>query len=379
MDNSSYALVLTGAVRPGHAPETVWPALATYFRMDEGKLDQLRARAPLAIKQGDDLGKLQTLQAGIAAAGAQAELCAPDGRPALFVLLDRAPRGPVPRVYVEECVGHGLWPGDLNVAEVGSNAWAPYRDYAAPAPPEPQPAFAAAEAVEPAPPRPSAPFAPSAGPPDPAAAAPLPLPPGPAIHAGFWRRCAAAVLDGFLIGVAVMLLQAALGLGLPEPLPAQPLEALLGGMLLAVLVALAAQWLYFAAFESAAVQATPGKLALGLKVVDDGGRRIGFARASGRYFGKILSGLVLNVGYLLAGWTGRKQALHDLLAGTLVVFRGVDADRPLPIERPSMPWYGWVLNMVVVGACLLAALAVFLIGGSLDQLTASAVRGGYGF
>jgi len=127
MENSNYALVLTGAVLPGHAPESVWPALAAYFRMEPDKLaNQLIARAPLTVKQSDDLGKLQTLQAGTAAVGAEAEICAPDGRPALFVLLDNAPRGPVPRVFVEERVEHGLWPDSLAAAEAAGSGSVQY-------------------------------------------------------------------------------------------------------------------------------------------------------------------------------------------------------------------------------------------------------------
>jgi uncharacterized RDD family membrane protein YckC len=60
-------------------------------------------------------------------------------------------------------------------------------------------------------------------------------------------------------------------------------------------------------------------MALGLKVTDTEGRQISFARASGRHFAKILSGMILLIGYIMAGFTERKQALHDVIAGTLVV------------------------------------------------------------
>jgi uncharacterized RDD family membrane protein YckC len=60
-------------------------------------------------------------------------------------------------------------------------------------------------------------------------------------------------------------------------------------------------------------------MALGIRVTDLDGGRISFGRATGRYFGKILSGLILGIGFLMAAFTERKQALHDLLAGTLVV------------------------------------------------------------
>jgi uncharacterized RDD family membrane protein YckC len=65
--------------------------------------------------------------------------------------------------------------------------------------------------------------------------------------------------------------------------------------------------------------ATLGKMALGIKVTDMSGNPVSFARASGRYFGKILSGLTLGIGYIIAGFSQQKQALHDILAKTLVV------------------------------------------------------------
>jgi uncharacterized RDD family membrane protein YckC len=71
--------------------------------------------------------------------------------------------------------------------------------------------------------------------------------------------------------------------------------------------------------ESSKHQGTVGKLILKIKVTDTSGNRISFARATGRYFGKILSGMILLIGYIMAGFTERKQALHDILAGCYVI------------------------------------------------------------
>jgi uncharacterized RDD family membrane protein YckC len=60
-------------------------------------------------------------------------------------------------------------------------------------------------------------------------------------------------------------------------------------------------------------------MALGLKVIDLYGNRISFARATGRHFAKYISGVILGIGYIMAGFTERKQALHDMIAGTLVI------------------------------------------------------------
>lgn len=131
-------------------------------------------------------------------------------------------------------------------------------------------------------------------------------------------------------------------------------------------------WLYYAVCESSPWQATPGKLALGLAVTDATGRRIGFTRASGRYFGMFASALTLGVGFLLAGWTSRKQALHDFIAGCCVVRKAglaawqrdgearPETARPVPAATMTgMP--GWAIALIVVvggGFMMIPVLAI---------------------
>ena len=366
---TKYALVLTGSALPGYAADSVWPALAGYFRMDPAKLnDQVLVRAPLTIKESDDLGKLQTLQAGAASIGAEAEICAPDGRPALFVLLDGTARGPVPRVFVEERIEHGLWPGDLMIAEVGTNAWRPFRELS--------PAAAPAASAEPVAEEPDV-YAAAARP---AGYAPTSsadyghnlagssvaeaegetqtLPAGDAIHAGFWRRVAAIIMDGFIVGIIGWIISFVLLIGLAT---SGSINALIAGVFLNYAVVIVVNWLYSALQESSAAQATLAKRAMGIKVTDDQARRISFGRATGRFFGKIISGMVLYIGFMLAGWTARKQALHDMMANTFVVFGDVKPGQPLPTVRPPMPWYGWVINilfLLLVPLGILAAIAI---------------------
>jgi uncharacterized RDD family membrane protein YckC len=88
------------------------------------------------------------------------------------------------------------------------------------------------------------------------------------------------------------------------------------------LVNIVVSWLYYALQESGPHQATLGKRICGLKVIDQNGQRISFGRASGRYFGMILSGCTCGIGYLMAAWTERKQALHDMMAGTFIIRTG---------------------------------------------------------
>lgn len=388
MAGGSYALVLTGEILPAFTEEAVWPRLAAYFRIDESKLrSQLVARAPLTIKQGDDLGKLQTLAAGIAAVGAEAEICAPDERADLFVVRTGNARGPMPRVFVDDRVERGLWPRTIQVAEVGSNVWQVYGERADIAPPPardevPAEAFDADTAI----PRDTArAYRPTAaidtGHSLAAAATPttdelgaLRLPPGATIHAGFWRRCAAMAIDGLLIGLVAGAVQAGLAMAgfamlMPHSDGGMPnILALVPMLTFAMLIAFVGQWLYFALFEASAGQATPGKRAMGLKVVGETGHRIGFGQATGRYFGKILSGMIFNIGYLMAGLTARKQALHDLMANTFVVFRAVEPGSPPPAERPPMPWYGWLINLLVFGLPIAIIVVVILLGGAQSGL-----------
>jgi uncharacterized RDD family membrane protein YckC len=130
-------------------------------------------------------------------------------------------------------------------------------------------------------------------------------------YAGFWRRFAAWLIDYILVGVVTGILVAILG--------AIGGDAGTGfGYILSVIGSL----LYYSVLESSANQATVGKMALGIQVTDLQGNRISFGRALGRTLAKILSGLILLIGYIMAAFTAKKQGLHDMIAGTLVVKKG---------------------------------------------------------
>ncbi len=168
-------------------------------------------------------------------------------------------------------------------------------------------------------PSPSAAAAPQAGS---YAAAPAYQAAGTGTHyGGFWIRVIAAIIDAIIVRVVIspitimfggMSWLAGMGSGVPHLG-----MALLGGGI-SVLAIIAAGWLYEAFMESSSYQATLGKMIFGMKVTDLHGNRISFARATGRHFAKILSGMILCIGFIMAGLTERKQGLHDMLAGTLV-------------------------------------------------------------
>ncbi len=136
-------------------------------------------------------------------------------------------------------------------------------------------------------------------------------------YAGFWRRAVAAIVDTILFMFVTFILMFALGAALfvgeagEAAAMAVPIALNLGMIV--------GMWLYFALMESSKLQATLGKLVIGVVVSDLDGNRISFGRATGRYFGKFVSSVILGIGYMMAGWTGRKQALHDIMAKCLVI------------------------------------------------------------
>jgi uncharacterized RDD family membrane protein YckC len=141
-------------------------------------------------------------------------------------------------------------------------------------------------------------------------------------YGGFWIRFVAVIIDGILVGIVVWPVSAiiALIIGLAGGSVGMPIIGVhLVGHVARSGLFFFAGWIYEATMESSSKQATVGKMALGLKVTNLQGQRISFARATGRHFAKIVSKLTLLIGYIMAGFTERKQALHDMIAGTLVV------------------------------------------------------------
>ena len=123
-------------------------------------------------------------------------------------------------------------------------------------------------------------------------------------YAGFWLRFLASLIDLAIVAIATGIITSVLGLSGSRTF----------------LFYLIAAWLYSALMESSGSQATVGKMALsGLRVTNLSGERITFGRATGRHFSKFVSAISFLVGFMMAGWTSKKQALHDMMAQTLVV------------------------------------------------------------
>ena len=162
-------------------------------------------------------------------------------------------------------------------------------------------------------------------------------------YANFWARFAAVLLDVIILYIPTSIVSAiifssfggyaaiakltAIGSATNEAETAEAMSQFVADIMPAYLISLAitvlAMWLYNALMESSSKQATLGKMALGMVVVNPKGKRLSFARATGRFFSKFLISSILTIGfgYILAAFTEKKQALHDMIAGTLVVNR----------------------------------------------------------
>ncbi len=145
-----------------------------------------------------------------------------------------------------------------------------------------------------------------------------------AAYAGFWLRAIAYLVDCIILGIVAgitilgpLMRHAGLSLDNPWVIFSNTNRQVLAINLSMIMVS----WLYWALLESSRWQATLGKKLLGLYVTDLQGKPVTFARASGRYFGKLISSFTLLIGYFMAGFTEKKQALHDLLSSCLVLRR----------------------------------------------------------
>lgn len=140
-------------------------------------------------------------------------------------------------------------------------------------------------------------------------------------YVGFWRRVVAAIIDGIILNIVFWVLSFALPIYEQQTFSTGDASFNFAVSLttLGTILSIVISWLYSALLESSARGATIGKMAVSARVTDLSGERISFGRATGRYFAKILSGVILGIGFLMVAFTARKQGLHDMLAGTLVM------------------------------------------------------------
>ena len=141
-------------------------------------------------------------------------------------------------------------------------------------------------------------------------------------YAGFWKRFFAGIIDALvvLLGAMITLFFIFIGVAIAGGSTDSSDETTEAIVLLFLLFHRGVSWLYFAILEASPTQGTLGKIALSIKVTDLNGQPIGFGKATGRYFAKLLSSLLF-VGYVMIGVTQKKQGLHDMVSGCLVVDR----------------------------------------------------------
>src|SRR5688572_7211372 len=181
----------------------------------------------------------------------------------------------------------------------------------------------------------------------------------PAAYGGFWIRFLAYFVDGLILGVGGLIVLVA--------------AAFAGDAfaLLATLIVIIGPFVYFAALQSSARQATYGKALVGLKVADNGGNRISFPRSLARELAKLISAFPLMIGFLLAAFAKRKQALHDMVASTVVVRESpghVLAALAITAIGVAAP----VVVAVVFGAALFMAFMGGMTGGMLGEIAMQA-------
>jgi uncharacterized RDD family membrane protein YckC/Tfp pilus assembly major pilin PilA len=167
------------------------------------------------------------------------------------------------------------------------------------------------------------------------------------------------LIDYMVIGAGSFVAFLVMGVVIAVAARASPAAGIASALLVPVFW-LIVPWLYFAFMESSSQQATLGKLAVGVMVTDLAGQRIGFGRATGRYWGKFVSALILYIGYIMAAFTARKQALHDVMADTLVVHRATPGTTNAG-DSGALP--GWAIALIIAGcfvpvAGILAAIAI---------------------
>ena len=152
-------------------------------------------------------------------------------------------------------------------------------------------------------------------------------------YAGFWKRFLAVIIDGIIIGcvrwIIILPILGTMGIGVAseirsldgeDPATALPIIATIMAMIgISALISTAIWILYYSFMESSKFQASVGKLALGIIVTDMNGNKLDFSKAFVRNICKLISSMIMFIGYIMAGFTEKKQALHDMIASTLVV------------------------------------------------------------
>jgi len=157
--------------------------------------------------------------------------------------------------------------------------------------------------------------------------------PRPVEYAGFWLRVWAGSIDLLLEALAALLLIAVMDVAMRIISPRfglSPITARYVTGIAFIFVLAVGAWLYCAFAESSSWRATVGKRIIGLQVVTSSGGQLSFGQATVRHFMKFLSLFTAAVGFMMAGWTKRRQALHDMPSDSIVI----------RVAEPSLSLFG---------------------------------------
>ena len=203
-------------------------------------------------------------------------------------------------------------------------------------------------------------FCPQCG--QPLAGAAATSPAGESVHASFWLRVGAYLIDQFVLGAVAMAGFMMFGIGvLGITLAAEDRPEFGAPLVFAFLELLALMivvpWLYNAILESSPRQATLGKMACGIKVTDLQGERISFGRATGRHFAQWITDMSWLIGYLMVAFTKKRQSLHDMIAETVVVGAMVEPARVVSAP-PARRMSGWGIA-TIVAAIVIIPVGIF--------------------
>jgi uncharacterized RDD family membrane protein YckC/Tfp pilus assembly major pilin PilA len=390
-EDRTWSVTLTGKTLSGSDPQTVWQRTASMMKFEPDAFrERILERAPLTLKAVSPSDAYRQRDAMVDCGAEAIALDNPDGR-YLWLQLNGKVRGPVSEAYVRQAIDEGALDHQVHACIKGEHAWQTLEamfglrprsvytdDIPAVAP------FSAQRSSDAYAEMPEAVADPAAGrgigmEPEFTPGFRIRLPENvPGVYGGFWMRVAALLIDIVIVWVLVFAMLMAF-VFMHTPGSAETSRQLGEKLYPIVMVLLfGLPWLYFSLFESSAKQATPGKLALGLRVTDEKGGRIGLLRALGRNLGRYVSSAILYVGYMMAGWTSRKQTLHDLMASTFVVRKnGLQSWRQGDgVGVPAfMPAWAIALIVIVGGFFLmvpiLAAIAIPAYQGYLVRAQAT--------
>lgn len=372
-EDRTWSVTLTGKTLAGLDPQTVWQRTASMMKLEPDAFrERMLERVPLTLKAVSQPDAFRQRDAMIECGADAVALDNPNGR-YLWLQLDGKVHGPASEAYVRHAIENGSLNRKLRACIKGEQAWQPLETLlrlpavaesadmpATPAlfegrdlpashmdlsePVAVAPAMSSTVEEEPSYERHFRTLLPEDV---------------PGIYGGFWMRTAALLIDIVIIWVLVFAILMAVAL---MHMPASAESSQQFGQTLArmwLVVAFLLPTLYFALFESSTRQATPGKLALGLRVTNESGGQISFLRALGRNLGRYLSGLIFYVGYMMAGWTARKQALHDVIATTFVVRKNSleSWQEGHAVGAPtSLP--AWAIVLMVFVGCFFAMVPI---------------------